>query len=82
MVIHAGRPDSSGSVVTMLWARRPGIGSKQDRIFLFAVTSKPTVVPTQHPLQWVPWLKQPGREANHTHPSNAEVTNASTSPYI
>jgi hypothetical protein len=34
--------------------------------------------PTQHPIQWVPGIlflgvKQPGREADHSPPSSAEV---------
>jgi hypothetical protein len=34
--------------------------------------------PTQPPIQWVPgalslWVKQPGREADHSPPSSAEV---------
>jgi len=45
-------------------------------IFLFNTTSRPA--PTQPPIQWVPgalflWVKRPGREADHSPPSSAEV---------
>jgi hypothetical protein len=31
--------------------------------------------PTQPPIQWVPWVKRPGREAVHSPPTSAEVKN-------
>jgi len=39
------------------------------------------VGPTQPPIQWIPGalslgVKRPGREADHSHPSSAEVQNA------
>jgi hypothetical protein len=43
-------------------------GSIPDRgriFFPFATASRPTVGPTQPPIQWVPGLKRPGREAYH-----------------
>jgi hypothetical protein len=58
-------------------------------IFLFTTVSRPTLGPTQPPIQWIPGalslgVKRPGREANHSPPSSAEVKNAwsctSTSP--
>jgi hypothetical protein len=50
-------------------------------IFLFATVSRPAVVPTQPPIQWIPGavslgLKRLGREADHSPQSNAEVRNA------
>jgi hypothetical protein len=47
-------------------------------IFVFATASTPAVGPIQPPIQWVPGalsldVKRPAREANHSHPSNAEV---------
>jgi len=50
-------------------------------IFLFTATSRPARWSTQTPIQWVPGapslcIKRPGREANHSPPSNAEVKNA------
>jgi hypothetical protein len=46
-------------------------------IFLFATASKPALEPTQ----WVaealsPGVKRPGREADHSPPTSAEVKNA------
>jgi hypothetical protein len=52
---------------------RRGLG-----ILLFATASRRALGPTQPPIQWVPGafspgVKQPGREANHSPPSSAEV---------
>jgi hypothetical protein len=52
---------------------RRGLG-----IFLFTTASRTALVPTQPPIQWVPGslslgLKRPGREADHSPPSSAEV---------
>jgi hypothetical protein len=49
-------------------------------IFLFTTASRTVLGPTQPPIQWVPGapslrIKQPGREADHSPPSNAEVNN-------
>jgi hypothetical protein len=50
-------------------------------IFLFATAFIPDLGPTQPPIQWVPeavslGVKRPGREADHSLPSNAEVKKA------
>jgi hypothetical protein len=55
---------------------RQGLG-----IFLFITASRPTLGPTQRPIQWVPGVislgvKRPGREADHSPPSSAEVKNS------
>jgi hypothetical protein len=47
-------------------------------IFLFTTASRKTLEPTQPPIQWVPGalslgVMQPGREADYSHPSSAEV---------
>jgi len=48
---------------------------------LFTTTSRPALEPTQPPIQRVqgapptPGVKQPGREADHSPPSSAEVKN-------
>jgi hypothetical protein len=51
------------------------------RIFLFTTASRTALEPTQPPIQWVPGtlslgIKRPGREADHSPPSSAEVKNA------
>jgi hypothetical protein len=50
-------------------------------IFLFTIVSRRALGPTQPPVQWVPGalslgVKRPGREADHSPPSSAEVKNA------
>jgi hypothetical protein len=63
-------------------AGRSGFDSRQGLgIFLFAVMARLALEPTQSPIQWVPGavyvgVKRPGREADHTLPSSAEVKNA------
>jgi hypothetical protein len=47
-------------------------------IFLFTTASRMALGPIQPPFQWVPGafslgVKRPGREADHSPPSNAEV---------
>jgi hypothetical protein len=49
-------------------------------IFLFTPASRTALAPTQPPIQWVPGafslgVKRPGREADHSPPSSAEVKN-------
>jgi hypothetical protein len=46
--------------------------------FLFSVSSRPALRPTQSPIQWVPralspTVKRQGREADHSTPTSAEV---------
>jgi hypothetical protein len=55
---------------------RQGLG-----VFLFTTLSRPAPGPTQPPIQWWPvalslGVKRPGREADHSLPSSAEVKNA------
>jgi hypothetical protein len=47
-------------------------------IFLFTTTSRTALGPTQPPIQWVTGapstgVKRPGRDADHSPPSSAEV---------
>jgi hypothetical protein len=47
-------------------------------VFLFTTASRTVLGPTQPPIQWVPGtlslgVKRPGREADHSSPSSAEV---------
>jgi len=49
-------------------------------IFLFATASRPALVTTQSPIQWIrgaliPGLKRPEFEADHSTPSSAEIKN-------
>jgi hypothetical protein len=55
------------------YIHRQGVG-----IFPFTTASKPPLGPTQPPIQWVSGalslgVKRPGREADHTRTSSAEV---------
>jgi hypothetical protein len=40
---------------------------------IFSTSSRPAMRPTQPPIQWVPGLKGPGHEADHSFPTIAEV---------
>jgi len=42
----------------------------------FSTASRPALGPTQPPIQWVPGVKRPGREDEHSPPSSSEVRNA------
>jgi hypothetical protein len=47
-------------------------------VFLFTIASRRALGPTQPHIQWVPGalslgVRQPGREADHSPPSSAEV---------
>jgi hypothetical protein len=53
---------------------------QEQEIFLFSTASRPALGPTQSLIQWVPGIfpmriKLPGREADHSAPSSAEVKN-------
>jgi hypothetical protein len=56
-----------------------GIESRQGLgIFLFTTASRTALGPSHPPIQWVPGalfpeVKRPGREADHSPPSGAEV---------
>jgi hypothetical protein len=50
-------------------------------IFLFTIASRTVLGPTQPHIQWVPGAlslgaKRPGRKADHSPPTSAEVKNA------
>jgi hypothetical protein len=68
----------SATLRSELWefGSRQGLG-----IFLFTTASRPALMPTQPPMQWVPGalslgVKRLWREADHSRPSSAEVKNA------
>jgi len=73
--------DSSVSIVTALWARRPGFDSREEqRFILFATASRPALGLNQPPIQWRPaalslGVKWPGREDGHSPPSSAKFKN-------
>jgi len=55
-----------------------GLILDRGRDFFFATASRPTLVPTSPPIQWVPGalslgIKQPGCEADHSPPPSAKV---------
>jgi len=54
------------------------------RIFLFATVSRPAVGSTQPRSQWLAvfflWGKRPGREADHSPPSSAEIKMRGVTP--
>jgi hypothetical protein len=66
----------------MLRAGRPDFNSRQRKgIFLFATASTSAQGPTQPPIHWVPealspGVKRPGREADNSPLSSADVKNA------
>jgi hypothetical protein len=80
MVFMESRDSSVGIVLGYrLDDRGSGFDSWQGlRIFLFTMVSRTALGPTQPPIQWVPGavslgVKRPGREADHSPPSSAEV---------
>jgi hypothetical protein len=58
------------------WSLNPGRG----KIFLFYITSRLALGPTQPPIQWVSGVKQLGGEVDHSPPSSAEVKNGGSIP--
>jgi hypothetical protein len=45
------------------------------KVFTFSTESRPALGPNQPPIQWVPAVKRPDREADNSLPSSAEVKN-------
>jgi hypothetical protein len=77
--------DSSVSIAKGLQAGRPRFDSRQCKIFLFSTASRPTLEPTQPPIQWVPGalslgVKQQGHQADHLPPSSAKVMEGGAIP--
>jgi hypothetical protein len=66
-----------------LWGRSSSPGRVKN--FLFSMSSSPALGLTQPPIQWVPGVKRPGREADNSAPDSAEVKKmwiyTSTTPY-
>jgi hypothetical protein len=68
-----------------------GFDSRQRKILMFSTASRPTLGPSQPPIQCVtgaisPGVMRSGREADHSPPCSAEVKNTwtytSTPPYV
>jgi hypothetical protein len=75
---------SSGSRVSDYGLDDRAIGVRSpagERIFPLSSVSRPALGPTQPPVQWVPGVlslgvvARPGRDADHSPPSSAEVVN-------
>jgi hypothetical protein len=71
---------TSSSYRDWLRAERVGRSRSPGRVnsFLFSTSSRPVLGSTQPPIQWVPTalspeVKRPGREADHSPPTSAEV---------
>jgi hypothetical protein len=69
--------------ITTDWTSRVRFPAVQD--FLFTTASRPARGPTQHPILWAPGalspeVKRPGREADHSPQSSAEVKNGGAIP--
>jgi hypothetical protein len=56
----------------------PGRG----KILLFSIATRPDLGPTQPPIQWVPGVKRPGREADHSPRPSAEVKKSLAIPPV
>jgi hypothetical protein len=71
--------NSSGSTSYGLDDQGVGVSNPSGgKNFHFSVSSRPTLGPTQPPIQWVPaalspGVKQPGTEVDHSPPNSAEV---------
>jgi hypothetical protein len=74
------------SIVTRLWAERAGFDSRQDNIFLFATTSRPTLgLSSLLSIGYRSYfleVKRPRSEAEHSPPCSAEVKNAWRGAYL
>jgi hypothetical protein len=77
--------DSSVGIATGYGLDGPASIPGRGKIFLFSTTCRPALGPTQPPIQWAPGtlyprIKRPGRKADHSPPSSAEVKNGGAIP--
>jgi hypothetical protein len=76
------------SSVSIERAGRPGFDSRQTQeVLLYPTESRHALAPTQPPTQWVEGplsseVERPGREADHSPPSSAEVKNSRAIPSL
>jgi hypothetical protein len=84
--LHRSR-DSSADIVTGY--ELDGRGSSLGRVkgFLFSIASRPALRPTHSLIPWVlgalsQEVKRPGREADHSSSSSAEVRNGGAIPSL
>jgi hypothetical protein len=77
--------DSSVCTATDYWLDGRGSFPGRAKIFIFSITIRLALGLTQPSSQWVPGalspgVKRPGRYADHSPPSSAEVKNGGTIP--
>jgi hypothetical protein len=67
-----------GKIMTTTARLTEGVGTAGTSLTRIWEAPRTVLEPTQPPIRWVPWalsvrVKRPGREADHSPPSNAEV---------
>jgi hypothetical protein len=81
VILHSVRSrDSSVGIGTGYGLKDGGVGVRVPvgQEFSFPMSSRPAVGSTQPPIRWVPGaissgVKRPGHEADHSHPTSAEI---------
>jgi hypothetical protein len=79
--------DISVAIATGYKLDGPGLIPGKDNIFIFSMASRPVLMLTQPPIQWLagaisPELKRPEHEAGHSSSSSAEVKNGGASTLL
>jgi hypothetical protein len=68
-----GSQDSVVCMATGWTTRDRGLSPDRDKNFLLFMSSRTATGSTQPPIQWVPGVKRPGREAEHSPRNSTEV---------